>query len=168
MFQVTFLLDVVFLHEKGSGAAWLVEPLEGNSGLQKRCPPLHLPALSAQLTVLTREQTYFIVVELQSRKVQSMVLSLAQLARLDLLRYWNETMALQVRCVSLAFAAIWNSLDIPAPCDCSSAVKPQVSAVCPSAITWASGATPYAEDKAERLMVTTGHFLEYMIALIRQ
>ena len=52
----------MFLHEQGSGAAWLVEPLEGNNGLQKRCPPLHLPALSAELTVLTREQTFFIVV----------------------------------------------------------------------------------------------------------
>ena len=48
------------------------------------------------------------------------------------------------------------------------ALCPQVSAVCPSAITWASGATPYAEDKAERLVATTGHHLEDVIALLRQ
>ena len=40
------------------------------------------------------------------------------------------------------FAAMWDSLDVPAPCDCSSAIKPKVSAVCPSAITWASRASP--------------------------
>ena len=121
------------------------------------------------------------------------------------------------------FAAVRDSLDVAAPGDCSSAIKPkiehrpiflpatpvsgradrmlgidggqasggtapftgsrgtwvlfcfsmfalcpQVSAVCPSAITWVSGATPYAEDKAERLMATSGHFLEDMIALFRQ
>ena len=40
------------------------------------------------------------------------------------------------------FAAVRDSLDVPGPCDCSSAIKPKVSAVCPSAITWASGASP--------------------------
>ena len=36
----------------------------------------------------------------------------------------------------------WNSLDVAAPGDSSSAIKPKVSAVCPSAITWAPGASP--------------------------
>ena len=122
-----------------------------------------------------------------------------------------------------SIAAVRDSLDVPAPGDCSSAIKPkiehkcpsscqrsrfwssrsdvghrrwpgfwrhgavqkvsrnfgifcfsmfalcpQVSVVCPSAITWASGVTPYAEDKTERLMATTGLFLEDIIALLRQ
>ena len=104
----------------------------------------------------------FYCCRVQSRKVQSMVLSLAQLARLDLLRYWNETTSLQVRCVSLAFAAIWNSLDIPAPCDCSSAIKPQVSAVCPSATTWASGATLYAYGSGFFFYLFFYSFAEYV------
>ena len=40
------------------------------------------------------------------------------------------------------FAAMWYRLDVAAPGDCSSAIKPKVSAVCPSAVTWASGASP--------------------------
>ena len=34
------LIDVVFLHETGAGAARFIEVLEGNHGLQKRSPPL--------------------------------------------------------------------------------------------------------------------------------
>ena len=37
---------------------------------------------------------------------------------------------------------LWDSIDVAAPGDCSSAIKPKVSAVCPSATTWAPGASP--------------------------
>ena len=58
------------------------------------------------------------------------------------------------------FAALWDSLDVPAPCDSSSAIKPKVSAV----LAMEARDGLYTPDKAERLIPGSDHFFEIMMA----
>ena len=75
--------------------------------------------------------------------------------------------------LQVSFAAVRDSLDVAAPGDCSSAIKPKVSAVCPSAITWAPGASPsrcsssisYCRRRVDLLGVHRAHYLDQLFGV---
>ena len=56
----SFLIDVVFLHEPGAGTNWFVDILDGNCGLQIRCP-FFLELLDERMSRFVRRAMWMFV-----------------------------------------------------------------------------------------------------------